>query len=131
MTAGRLAIAALLVLTACDPDGPCDQYETLVLRGSGSCLPTLQPVEVQVDGCSLTVRVAAGTLPARGGLDQSGDPVRQGGWQIYGPTCPVERPACTDGRVFRRCLAARHGARLDLTCIDGAGAPACEVQLTE
>jgi hypothetical protein len=126
--------AALLIglaLASCGSD-PCDEWETeMVLHASGSCLPAPQDVTIQLEACMLRVKVAAGTLPATGALDQAGDPLRQGGWQIYGDACPLAAPACTAGREFRRCHAVRKDSHLDLSCVDGTGAPVCEAALTE
>jgi hypothetical protein len=56
---------------------------------------------------------------------------RQGQWQIYGVVCPATEPKCKTPTEFRRCFATRVQWRLELECIDGAGAPVCKAQLTE
>jgi hypothetical protein len=126
--AAFLAIAlALAAGAACDPD--LCVSEDVRLHAEGSCVGGAQDLELRAYGCRLT---ASGStmLPARGGAYDDQARVRDGGWALYGEACPGGDPRCARPE-FRLCRARRVEWRLELACVDGAGAPVCQATLTE
>jgi hypothetical protein len=131
MSRRGLAGIALLALAAgapaCDDD-PCIS-EHLHLRAEGSCLGVAQDIELEAYGCRLTTSDANG-LPRTGAAYDALARLRDGGWALYGEICPAGDPACATP-AFRLCRARRVEWRLELACVDGAGAPVCQATLTE
>jgi hypothetical protein len=123
-------VAALLLLGACGPDCPDDEF---IVKVAGTCTTAPTTVIVRARSCFLQILAPDATsgLPPQGQLDQAAEPVRRGGWQIYGPVCAASDPMCKTPTEFRRCFATRVQWRLELECQDGAGAPVCKAELTE
>lgn len=118
-------IAAL----GCGPSSPTD--EEVHLKMSGSCSPELREFDMHRYQYLLEISYPdaglATPFPSRGAIDQMGHPIREGGWQLWG--CMTGREPCFDN--FRRCTARRDAWQLDVTCLDGSGAPICQAVLTE
>jgi hypothetical protein len=123
-----LGLGALVI--GCDPPS-CPDEETLELKVSGNCAagPTNAELTSSMCGVRLTFSDPTLLLPTSGQVDQARDPLRQGGWQIYGGVCAGGQ-SCAAVQ-FRRCIATRIASRLVLDCIDGNGAPVCQADLTE
>jgi hypothetical protein len=116
----------------------CDERscpdDSFVVNVAGNCAATPTTVTLGAGSCYVSVHGpdgGAAPLPARGELDQASEPLRRGGWQIWGPVCPASDPGCKTPTEFRRCFATRVQWRLELTCLDGSGALACKAELTE
>lgn len=127
-----VGVAMVVALAGCGDDADCRGEETVDLKMTGTCAPEPRTFTLVRSGCRLSVIAPPGWtgLPASGAVDQAQHPIRKGGWQLFGPVCPPGPLDCT-GSEFRRCTATRVAFRLELTCIDGTGAPACTAELTE
>jgi hypothetical protein len=127
-----LAVALLLVLAGCDERScPDDEF---VVNVAGTCAAGPTTVTLEATACQIGVRGPDGgvsPLPPQGELDQASEPLRKGGWQIWGPVCPASDPRCQTPTEFRRCFATRVQWHLELTCLDGTGAPVCKAELSE
>jgi len=147
-----LAFGSLALLATGCPETTktCAGEESVVLKMNGSCAPGQQTFEVRRTGCTLAIIPGtpgtpgtpgapgasggqdAGTaqplgIPSAGAVGESGSPVRQGGWVIWG--CLSGDEPCPG--QFRFCSTKREAFQLDMSCLDGAGALACEAVLTE
>ena len=133
IAAGGLALAAGLAgaPAGCGSDGrTCSNTAEIVhLKIDGTCPGRMQEFDLEAYGCSLSVRTTTGPLglPPEGAVDGEIDPIRRGGWQLYG--CLSGTEPCPGS--FRRCVARRVDFHLDVSCIDGSGAPVCDAVLTE
>jgi hypothetical protein len=126
------AAALVLASAACVPDPECPN-ERFVVQVAGTCAsaPTtlgLITAYCRIDATPLDPSLR---LPQHGEVDQNKDPLRQGGWQLYGKVCPASAPGCVAPSEFRRCFARRVQWHLELDCVDGSGAPVCRAELTE
>jgi hypothetical protein len=144
---GALAVASRALLGTGCPEtdgGPCSGEESVVVKMTGTCAVGERTFAIQRSGCNITlspqitdagVVTDAGPgaspatlgLPTRGTLGQNRAPVRQGGWSVWG--CLMGTEQCPD--QFLLCSTRRTGFQLDVTCLDGTGAIACEAVLTE
>jgi hypothetical protein len=117
-----LALALSFTALGCT-DYVCPPDDSFVVDEQGTCAPAPTQFTLGVQGCRVYVWDSSGTsgLPARGALSQHPQPVRQGGFTLYGG----------DGASFRLCRAERVDYRLELTCVGEQGAPACKAILTE
>lgn len=139
--AARLAMMSVGFLSVgCWEDaGRCDGDETVVVNMTGTCAAGPRTFEIRRVSCGLYLSVptvdagsAPGSpaslgLPLRGQLDLDGFNVRRGNWSVWG--CVSGTEPCPD--QFRLCRAERVDFQLNLSCLDGAGAPTCEAVLTE
>ena len=116
-----LVLASLVLAAAGCTDQACPS-EAFVVDENGTCADAPSQFTLQSENCSVLVASPSGPtgLPTTGTLGQSESPLRQGGFMLYG-TMPA----------FRLCLAKRVDYRLELSCVDGTGAPVCEAALTE
>lgn len=127
------ALALLLVVMghpACSADAEiCVGEEIVHVKMTGSCAPGPREFDVVRVGCGVTLTNAAPDvrLPDLGTIDREGHVLRRGGWQIYG--CAGGEEPCPQD--FRRCTTRRVDWQLDLSCLDGMGALACEATLME
>jgi hypothetical protein len=122
MTAFLLALGAL-VAAGCD-DRECAPNEEFVVDEVGSCASAPRQFKLKVEGCRLFLgepRAVTG-LPATGSADPNGSPARDGGFLLY---------SSDRFDPFRLCRARRVEFRLELSCVDGTGAPVCQATLTE
>lgn len=129
-----ITLVTPLLLAACGPaDDPA--AEVVHLRISGNCAPQITAFDMTQSpspsrSLSLTYpdnTLGAVPLPMRGALDQAGHPLREGGWLLWGCVSGVE--PCPGS--FRLCTAHRVQWQLNVACVDGTGAPACQAVLTE
>ena len=127
------AVLLLLLLAGCDEERGCPD-DSFVVNVAGNCASGPTSVVLRSTACSVGVDGpgdSAFPFPRRGELDQAIDPLRKGGWQIWGPVCPASDPGCRTPTEFRRCFATRVQWHLELTCLDGTGAPVCKAELSE
>ena len=140
---GRLApvwLVFVLTVTGCpDNTAPCSGDEQLSVKMTGTCAPGERRLIVTRQGCAITVTSdpplagsdagapTATGLPMTGATDTTNAPLRQGGWSVWG--CLAGKEPCPD--QFRICSAERVDFQLNVTCVDGTGAPACGAVLTE
>lgn len=120
----------LVALAGAGCDRDCPQ-EIVHVKITGACGATEADIEQEND-CRITL-VPGGDLPdvpRHGEAGQDRHPLRKGDWQLYGDVCQPDAGACP-GSPFRRCAAKRVDTHIELTCIDGTGAPVCEAQITE
>jgi hypothetical protein len=132
-TIARLAALMVVGVLAAGCDGPaCPDAETLSVKVAGTCAAGPTTAMLSSAGCGVGLISSDPTLrlPTTGQLDQAREPLRQGGWVIYGSVCPGG-PPCPSPADFRRCIATRIGSRLVLDCLDGNGATACRAELSE
>jgi hypothetical protein len=124
-TAGLMVLALLA--------GGCDDQrcitEDVQVRAEGTCFGAAQDLTIHAFGCRITT-AGAGSLPAAGAAYDGLARIRDGGWALYGDTCPANDPRCATPQ-FRLCRARRVEWRLELDCVDGSGAPVCQATLTE
>jgi hypothetical protein len=122
MAAFVLALGALVAL-GCE-GRECAPNEEFVVDEVGTCASAPRQFKLKVDDCRLSLgepRAVTG-LPATGSADPNGNPARDGGFLLYGGD---------KSDPFRLCRARRVEFRLELSCFDGTGAPACQATLTE
>jgi hypothetical protein len=140
---GRLAAVFVLLalfLTGCPDAGPsCSGDEQVSVKMAGTCASGERRLVITKSGCAIHISgdpQAIGSdggapaslgLPLRGATDMSNAPIRRGGWSVWG--CLSGGEPCPD--QFRICTAERVAFQLNITCIDGTGAPACQAVLTE
>jgi hypothetical protein len=120
--ARALLAALLLAALGCD-DYTCPPDDTFVVDENGTCAPAPTQFTLAAQACHIYVQDSAGSsgLPARGAMGQHPRAVRQGGFILYGG----------EAASFRLCRAERVEYRLELACVDAAGAPTCNATLTE
>jgi len=125
-------VASGLVAVGCDPV-PCTGEESVQVDMAGSCAEGKPKLVIDRIGCRVSVAAASSStavslgLPLTGAVDQQGHAIRDGGWQVWGcrqgdEPCPAD---------FRRCVTERVAWQLNVTCLDGSGALACQAVLTE
>jgi hypothetical protein len=120
----RLCVPALLLSgLGCNANnGPCPPDDSFVVEEQGTCSAAPTQLILSTVGCRISLAGASTSgLPARGAMSQRPQPVRQGGFTLF-----TDDPA-----PFRLCRAKRVEFRLELTCVDAQGAPACTATLTE
>jgi hypothetical protein len=120
----RLSVMALLLAAlGCDSNnGPCPPGDSFVVEEQGTCSAAPTQFTLSTVGCGISLfGASASGLPARGAMSQFPQPVRQGGFILF-----TDDPA-----PFRLCRAKRVAFRLELTCVDAQGVPACNATLTE
>jgi hypothetical protein len=132
--AGALAALALAAGLAAGCDDIECVDETFVVQENGTC--AAGPVQLTLSSmqCRVSTSMASGPtgLPEQGAKDQDRRPLRQGGFILYTGACAYGGNAsCGDPTSFRICRATRVDFHLQLSCVDGAGAPVCEADLTE
>jgi hypothetical protein len=123
-TLARLSVMALLLSAlGCDGNnGPCPPDDSFVVEEQGTCSSTHIGFNLSTTGCRISLDGgAASGLPGRGAMGQNPQPLRQGGFILF-----TDDPA-----PFRLCRAKRVAFRLELTCFDAQGVPACNATLTE
>jgi hypothetical protein len=127
MNVWSLAHLCLTVLLAsilgCDANnGTCPPDDSFVVEEQGTCSTAPTRFTLSTRGCGVSLAGASASgLPARGAMSQLPQPLRQGGFILF-----TDDPA-----PFRLCTAKRVEFRLELTCMDAQGAPACTATLTE
>jgi hypothetical protein len=120
-----LVVASFVVasfgVVSCTDEDHCPTERFVVIE-NGTCAEGSPRFEVSSDSCvvSLASTWATAGLPLHGALSARRVPLRNGDFLLYG-----------DSPTFRLCRATRVDFRLELTCVDGTGAPACEATWTE
>jgi len=121
----HLRVAALVVASfgavSCTDADSCPSERFVVIE-NGTCAEGSPRFEVSTDLCAVSLASTSATtgLPLHGALSARRAPLRNGDFVLYG-----------DSPTFRLCRATRVAFRLELTCVDGTGAPACEATWTE
>jgi hypothetical protein len=126
------ALALAAGLAGCD-DVECVD-ESFVVQETGTCATGPVQLTLSTTSCRVSISMASGDtgLPTQGAKDQDRRPLRQGGFILYSGACAAPGAAgCGDPSDFRLCRAERVGFRLQLSCVDGSGAPVCEADFTE
>ena len=115
--------ALLLLALGCNTNnGPCPPDDSFVVEEQGTCSAAPTRFTLSTSGCGVSLGGASASgLPARGAMSQLPQPLRQGGFILF-----TDDPA-----PFLLCRARRVDFRLELTCVDAQGAPACTATLTE
>jgi hypothetical protein len=125
-----VSLVTPFLLAACGPyDDAANEVVHLLINGTCGSQITAFDMTQSLRTLTLTYPDSAGSvpLPRRGALDQAGHPLREGGWMLWGCVSGVE--PCPGS--FRLCTAHRMQWHLNVTCVDGTGAPACQAILTE
>jgi hypothetical protein len=136
-TARALGALAALALAAGLASG-CDDVEcvdeSFVVQEGGTCATGPVQFTLSSMSCRVSITMASGDtgLPTLGAKDQDRRPLRQGGFILYSNACATAGAAsCGAAAPFHLCRAERVGFHLQLSCVDGTGAPVCEADLTE
>jgi hypothetical protein len=118
--------ALLSAAFGCDPE-TCPNDESFVVDESGTCARAPTQFTLAAQMCRIFVQGESplNGLPTRGAMSQHPRPLREGDFILYGDV-PGLAPS-----PFRLCRAERVEFRLELTCLDAQGAPACTATLTE
>jgi hypothetical protein len=131
--AAVLLIAALAAAAAGCDTVDCSNNESFVVDENGSCAAAPRRFTLSSISCRVaTVEQDGPTgLPSVGALGQDQRPLRQGGFLLYGDVCPDGMASGCPDPAFRLCRSRRVDFRLEVSCVDGMGAPACDATLTE